>query len=172
MTGPAPQTPPGARTSGNLRRDDLNSGPPGAGQMVCAFYDRTTQKCLTQRPNTQAYDSAVQTGIEAAMMGMQIQQDALHRARMMGIGGGPEPDSMPSMTQPVPGVGPSSGHNNVFSGAGPHQTQGAGIVPGNELGQAQFKECVSTKLQGIYTSTGRSASPQETVMAMQTCGGK
>lgn len=140
--------------------------------MVCAFYDRTTQKCLTQRPNTQAYDSAVQTGIEAAMMGMQIQQDALHRARMMGIGGGPEPDSMPSMTQPVPGVGPSSGHNNVFSGAGPHQTQGAGIVPGNELGQAQFKECVSTKLQGIYTSTGRSASPQETVMAMQTCGGK
>lgn len=59
----------------------------GRGQTVCAFVDQKTQRCLTMRPNTKQYDSAVRTGVEAAMMGMQIMADGREEARRMGIAG-------------------------------------------------------------------------------------
>lgn len=72
----APQVEPAPRTSADV---------PGRGQTVCAFFDTKTSRCLTVRPNTKAYDDAVQAGIDAAMMGTQIQQDAMQRAAEMGV---------------------------------------------------------------------------------------
>lgn len=73
---------------------------PGRGQQVCAFFDTRTNRCLTVRPNTKAYDDAVQTGVDAAMMGIQIQQDALRRAAEIGVtpgGGLPGSVSLPTI---------------------------------------------------------------------------
>ncbi|WP_306393781.1 hypothetical protein [Telluria beijingensis] len=60
----------------------------GKGQTVCAFFDEKSQRCLTVRPDTKLYDSAVRTGIETAMMGMQIMADGREEARRMGVLGG------------------------------------------------------------------------------------
>lgn len=57
----------------------------GKGQTVCAFFDEKSQRCLTVRPDTKQYDSAVRTGIETAMMGMQIMADGREEARRMGV---------------------------------------------------------------------------------------
>ena len=59
----------------------------GRGQTVCAFFDTKTERCLTMRPNTKQYDSAIRTGVETAMMGMQYMADGREEAHRMGIAG-------------------------------------------------------------------------------------
>jgi hypothetical protein len=150
-------------------RDDLRSGPIGIGQMVCAFYDQRTQKCLTERPNTTAYDSAVQTGVETAMMGMQIQQDALHRARMMGISGAKPTQgySQPNSQQPVLPFLPAQ--PNPFSVTSPAANQMTTTSPIEDTAQKRFKECFASRLEQIQMTTGRPASPEQTTAAMRGC---
>ena len=80
MTTRAPAAAP-AQVTGNPASER------GRGQTVCAFVDQKTQRCLTMRPNTKQYDSAVRTGVEAAMMGMQYMADGREEARRMGIAG-------------------------------------------------------------------------------------
>lgn len=161
MSNPGVKKAAGTSTApSHPRRDDLNSGPPGSGQTVCAFYDRRTQKCLTERPNTEAYDSAVQTGIGAAMMGMQIQQDALHRARQMGIGAG-----VPGQGFPMPTA--QNGMPSVPSPSLPHASLPP--TPRGDSPQEGFKECVVSRLQQIESATGRPASAEQTTAAMQGC---
>lgn len=65
----------------------------GRGQTACAFVDQKTQRCLTMRPNTKQYDSAIRTGVETAMMGMQYMADGREEARRIGIAGVGDPSA-------------------------------------------------------------------------------
>lgn len=159
---------------------------PGAGQFVCAFFDARTKRCLTVRPNTKDYDSAVQTGIEAAMMGMQIQQDAIYRAGQMGVlggfGGG---QGQPRDGASAPGAvdaavaGADQGQASVESFPGLGGV--SGVAGGHPLrGQSQQSQsaaspespavaCAKARLSQVEKAAGRPATPAEMVAVMQAC---
>lgn len=124
---------------------------PGRGQQGCAFFDTRTNRCLTVRPNTKAYDDAVQTGVEAAMMGIQIQQDALRRAAEMGVipGFTTQPLQQPgSKTQAETGIGQAADSSNSGD---------------------TFTRCLQSTLSKIETKNKRSATTGDINSAMAAC---
>lgn len=136
-----------------------NSQPPqpGRGQFVCALVDRASGRCLTMRPNTKDYDDAVQTGVEAAMMGMQVQADAVRRAQEMGLGGpgamqqGMPPIGVPQMSTQIPGM-----------------SQVPGARAGANGGQT-FAECVVAMASQLKAATGRDPSPAQNEQILLQC---
>ncbi|ABM96940.1 hypothetical protein [Methylibium petroleiphilum] len=144
---------------------------PGMGQKVCAFFDTKTNRCLTVRPDTKAYDSAVQTGIEAAMMGMQIQQDAIYRAGQMGVLGGfgrqaqgqagaPLPQMPQGVTLPgatLPGVG------LTVPGAAPES------AAARQTSDSPLVACARQRITQAEKASGRPATPDEVAAAMRSC---
>lgn len=136
-----------------------NSQPPqpGRGQFVCALVDRASGRCLTMRPNTKDYDDAVQTGVEAAMMGMQVQADAVRRAQEMGLGG------PGGMTQGMPPIGVPHMPMQM-----PRVPQAAGSVPGGNGGQT-FAECVVAMASQLKAATGRDPSPAQNEQFLLQC---
>lgn len=139
---------------------------PGMGQQVCAFFDTRTNRCLTLRPNTKQYDSAVQTGIEAAMMGMQIQQDALYRAGQMGIlgGFGRNAPGLPSGVGLPPGITLPAGLPQGEGATGQAQS-------GGERRQADtaLVSCTRQRIAQVERAAGRPATPDEVTAAMMVC---
>jgi len=145
------------------------SGPaghaPGRGQQVCAFFDRTTNRCLTVRPNTADYDSAVQTGIDAAMMGMQIQQDAIHRAGQMGVLGGVARGEAPAA---VPAAARTAASVTGMSVGAP---LGAVMVPPTAVGSEDtpLLLCARRKVEEVEKGAGRPATPAEVTSFLKGC---
>ena len=129
----------------------------GRGQFVCAVLDPASGRCLTMRPNTKDYDDAVQTGVEAAMMGMQVQADALRRAQEMGLGGpgaiqqGMPPIGVPQMPMQMP-----------------RAPQAASAVGGANGGQT-FAQCVVATASQLKAATGRDPSPAQNQQILLQC---
>lgn len=136
---------------------------PGKGQQVCAFFDTRTNRCLTVRPNTRDYDAAVQAGIDAAMMGMQVQTDALHRAAEMGVvpgaGGAPGPALVPQGQIPTASAVPPDQFVRPPSARSPI----GGAV------RSDLTSCIRSRVQAVESATGKSASPSDVTQAMQSC---
>lgn len=140
---------------------------PGMGQKVCAFFDTKTNRCLTVRPDTKAYDSAVQTGIEAAMMGMQIQQDALHRAGQMGVlsgfglgGRAPVGAALPQL----PGAAATPSPGLTAPGSAP-----AAQASGRQSSDTPLVACTRQRISQAEKAAGRPATSEEVAAAMRSC---
>lgn len=133
---------------------------PGKGQKVCAFFDTATNRCLTMRPDTKDYDSAVQTGIQAAMMGMQIQHDALYEAGQAGVLAG---FGLPSGVQlpggALPGLGASPSASPASSAA----------VTNAQAQDSTMVSCTRQRIANVEKSAGRPATPDEVTQAMKSC---
>lgn len=130
---------------------------PGRGQFVCAVVDPASGRCLTMRPNTKDYDDAVQTGVEAAMMGMQVQADALRRAQEMGLGG------PGAMQQGMPPIGVPQVPTQI-----PGMSQAPGARAGANGGQT-FAECVVAMASQLKAATGRDPSPSQNEQILLQC---
>ncbi len=139
---------------------------PGRGQFVCAVLEPGTGRCLTMRPNTKDYDSAVQTGVEAAMMGMQVQADAIRRAQEMGLmpPGMPQPGMAP-MGQPPMGM-PQWPQQQPMPA---HAAPGIGKGPLAGDGAQAYAECVNTTIARFRSATGRHPSPSEEQQILLQC---
>jgi hypothetical protein len=136
-----------------------NGAQPGRGQFVCAVFDPTTGKCRTMRPNTKDYDDAVQTGVEAAMMGMQVQADALRRAQEMGLGvPGAQQPAMPAMGFP----------KTPYATQPPMLPAPAQAVAGQKA-PGSFEQCVDALSTQVKRSTGRNPTDAQNVQIMMQC---
>lgn len=140
---------------------------PGMGQKVCAFFDTKTNRCLTVRPDTQAYDNAVQTGIEAAMMGMQIQQDAIYRAGQMGVlsgfGRGDAATAGVGLPQ-MPTGAVAAPPGLAMPGAAPAEQPSARQASGTSL-----VACTRQRITQTERAAGRPATAEEVTAAMRSC---
>lgn len=139
---------------------------PGRGQFVCAVVEPGTGRCLTMRPNTRDYDSAVQTGVEAAMMGMQVQADAIRRAQEMGL-------VPPGMAQPgmapvgMPPMGMPQWPQQPAMPAYPAPGIGQGRLAGD--GAQAYAECVNATIARFRSATGRHPTPAEDHQILLQC---
>lgn len=140
-----------------------NGAQPGRGQFVCAVIDPTTGKCRTMRPNTKDYDDAVQTGVEAAMMGMQIQADAMRRAQEMGLGG---PQMAP---QGVPQIGFPQMQTQVPMAGYPGAPSMVGGAQPMSAGATGFADCVGTMSARLKSATGQNPTPAQTEQILLQC---
>ena len=123
------------------------------------------------RPNTKDYDQAVQTGVEAAMMGMQVQADAIRRAQEMGLGA--PAAGMPALPHMTPQTQPQF----------PHQLPGQVQFPPSVLpvapsllggsqpmaGADSFAECVSAMSSRVRATTGQNPTPTQNAQILQQC---
>lgn len=142
------------------------SDAPGMGQFACAFYDQRTNRCLTVRPNTQAYDNAVRAGIETAMGGMQIMQDGAYMAGQMGV-------TMPTLPHiiPVPPVAPWPptivAPEPVATGV-----PATGGSPANTPGipPATQPQCHPAELERRATQARNQAELESVMMQLARCG--
>lgn len=136
---------------------------PGRGQFVCAVVEPSTGRCLTMRPNTKDYDDAVQTGVEAAMMGMQVQADAMRRAQEMGLGGphmappGVPPMGIPQMQPQVPMAGHQGAPSMIGGG---HPTS---------AGATGFADCVDAMSARLKSATGKNPTPAQSEQILLQC---
>lgn len=136
---------------------------PGRGQYVCAFFDQASGRCLSIRPNTQAYDSAVDTGIAAAMMGMQIQADAIHRAGQMGVlGQFGRTDGTGSPMPAVPATAPGAPALPAASATDPS------LVPGMRP-DSPATVCVRARVEEQSRQLGRALGQQELEKILSSC---
>lgn len=136
---------------------------PGRGQFVCAVVEPSTGRCLTMRPNTKDYDDAVQTGVEAAMMGMQVQADAMRRAQEMGLTGPAiAPQGVPQMGHPqMQPQAPTAGYSGTPSLIG-----GGQAAPGGTTG---FADCVGAMSARLKSATGKNPTPAQTEQILLQC---
>lgn len=143
-----PQTPPKHYPSAVL---PLN----GEGKRACALMDSESGRCVIHNPTPEEYDSAVQTGIDAARAAMGIQRDALDRAAAQGVfpGGSGSPFS--------PGGGGSP-----FSPGGAGAVGAGSAAPG---GKSTAAGCVSRNI-AILERTGQALTMTLLREVGQACG--
>lgn len=117
---------------------------------ACALTDKESDRCLIARPTAEQHDQAVQAGIDAAMSGMAIQQEAMRRAAELGI----IPAALPPGLLAMPGGSPIAGG----------QRDAAQADQINE----RLVECVTAELLAV-TKAGETLSNKHVKLAMEQC---
>lgn len=132
-----------------------------SGYYECAMYDEKTKRCTLRASSAEQRESAVQTGIEAAMSGMRIQQEAILRGQQMGMfPGGPTAGVPARSSYPQGNSYPSA------KPAGGAQAKAGSAVTAKADG---FRECVDAKMASTAQARGRMPTPDQQMAAVSEC---
>lgn len=132
-----------------------------SGYYECAQYDKKRERCLVKAMSAEQRESAVQTGIEVAMSGLRIQQEAMLRAQQMGLypNGGAPAQTGAGNVAPLPVARAAAGVSAAAQPA-PNPRQAAGAT--------SFSDCVNARAT-MAAQAGKKVSPQEQIAIAAEC---
>jgi hypothetical protein len=144
-----------ARSQGGLVQGPLGGYPAIPGKYVCAQYDKKNQRCLVRDSTEQEREQAYQTGVEAGMNGLQIQNEINRR---LGMPAAPFPASAVAGTAAL--------------ARGPQGVPGSTGSPGTTLDPSNPDTCVARARDHIAVVTGRPATTSDlrTILTLCTPG--
>jgi hypothetical protein len=132
-----------------------------SGYYECAQYDKKQERCVVRAMSAEQRESAVQTGIEVAMSGLRIQQEAMLRARQMGMypNGAAPAQAVAGNPPPLP---------VARAGASAAPAAQAVQSPRQAAGAASFSDCVNARVT-MAAQAGRTLSTPEQVAIAAEC---